>query len=91
MVARVVHSLVLPELVIGIAGRELRGKNQHIPILALFHPLAKPFLRLLILVVVGRINEVAAGVVVCVEELKGLFLVHGAHETLPGFAKGHSS
>lgn len=60
-------------------GRVLGGDDHLVADAAFLHPLADPLLRLLILVVVGRVDEVAALLVVEVQDALGCFLVASAH------------
>lgn len=81
----------LAVLVDRVRGRELGGQDDLVTDPTLLHPLAQPALRLLVLVVVGRVDHVAAGVVEGVQELEGLLLAHRAHEAGPGIADGHGA
>ena len=63
----------------GVLGCE----NYVVTILTLLHPFANPRLGLLVLVVVGRVDEIAAGIIVSIEELEAVVFRHAAHEALP--------
>lgn len=65
---------------------ELGGDDHLVTVSTLFHPLAKPLLRLLILVVVGCVDEVASSFDKGVKQSKRLLLVHAAHEFRPGIS-----
>jgi len=89
VIATEVDVLALAVLVLRVGCGEL-GSNDHVvPVASLLHPLADPGFGLFILVIVGRIDEIAAGVEVGVHELEGLFLAHAAHESGPGVANAH--
>jgi hypothetical protein len=64
MVARVVDRLTLTHFMAPIRSCELGSEDDEIAVSSLLHPLADPFLGLLVLVVVGGVDEVATGVVV---------------------------
>ena len=89
VISCMVHDLLLAELVHGVPSCKLRCKNHKLAVVPLLHPFAKPHLGLLVLIVVGRVNEIATGFVVGVEKLEGLFLAHGAHEIRPSVSNGH--
>ena len=73
----------------GKRGGELGGDDHLIAILALGHPLSDPRFALFVLVVVGRVDEVAAVLIEEIEHLKGSLLVAFAQELLPGLAEVH--
>ena len=54
-------------------------------------PLADPALRLLVLIVIGRVDEVTAGIIEGVQELGCGGLVYRAHAAGPGLANGHGA
>jgi hypothetical protein len=69
MVAGVVDRLTLAHLITPVRSCELGSEDDEVAVSSLLHPLADPFLGLLVLVVVGGVDEVAAGVVICVQQL----------------------
>lgn len=88
---KVDRRMVLAQRVPAIPRGEF-GRNHHlVAVFALGHPLADPRLALLVLVIVGRVDEVAAVFDEGVEEGEGLRFVHAAHAVLPGFADGHGA
>ena len=92
MVPGEVHTMtVLPHFISRVPRRVLRGDDHLIAIAPFLHPLADPRLALLILVVVGGVDEVAACFGEGVEEGEGLLFVHAAHAAFPGFANGHGA
>lgn len=70
----------------------LGSNNQLVTVAAELHPLANKLFGGLLLVVVGGVDEVAAGFVVGVKELEALLLVHGTHaEGFPAVTDAHST
>ena len=68
MVPTPIRRLPLPFLPTPVIRSKLRREDNMVPVPALGHPFPDPGLRLLILVIVGRVDEVAAGVVVGVQQ-----------------------
>ena len=91
MVSTPIRRLPLPLLPTPIIRRKLRREDNMVAIPALGHPLADPGLALLVLVVVRRVDEVAAGVVVGVQEREGVGFGHGPHPAGPGVADRHGA
>lgn len=91
VVAGVVDRLALTVLLHLVAGGELGGNDHEVTVLLLLHPLSNPLFRLLILVVVGSVDEVAAGSLKGVEQLEAVFLAHAAHEIVPGISNAHGA
>ena len=91
MIPTPIRRLALPLLPTPIIRGKLRRKDNMVPIAPFRHPLTKPRLALLVLVVVGRVDEVTAGVVVGVEEFEGVSFGHAAHPGRPGVADGHGA
>lgn len=72
MVAAVVDAPALAGLVHHVVCCKLCGENHEVAVLLFFHPLAEPKLRFIVLVVVRRVDEVAAGFFECIELEKTL-------------------
>ena len=75
---------VVVALVVGVAAGVL-GCYDHLVAepRAGCHPLPDPHLGLLVLVIVGRVDEIASLGVEVVEEFEDIFLAHGTHERTP--------
>ena len=69
MVAGVVDRLTLTHFITPVRSCELGSEDDEVAVSSLLHPLADPFFGLLVLVIVGGVDEVAAGVVVGVQQL----------------------
>lgn len=83
--------LVAVKSILAEPSSELGGNDHLISDATLLHPLSEPLLALFVLIVVGRVDKVAALLVEEVEDLKSCLLVARAHEILPGVAKVHGS
>lgn len=77
--------------VAAVVHAELCGQNQLISILTGLNPLANPELRLLILVNIGCVDEVATGLTEGIKELERGVFVDRVHEARPGIAKRHAA
>jgi hypothetical protein len=62
LVPLIIHSFAFANLPATIIGCELRRNNHEVAVVALLHPPPNPFFRLLVLVVAGSIDEIAARV-----------------------------
>lgn len=70
----------------------VRTSNNHlISVTPLLHPLAQPLLTVVVLVTVGRVDEVTAGFDEGVEKRETLLLVHGTHEVFPCLTNAHGT
>jgi hypothetical protein len=80
MVPLIIHSLAFANLLATIIGCELRRNNYEVAVVALLHLLPNLFFRLLVLVVAGSIDKIAALVDEGVQQFERLLFIHGAHE-----------
>lgn len=90
-VAYMIWRFAISQGIVFVACSVLCGYDELVAVFAGCHPFADPLLGLLVLVVVGCINEVSAGLEKEVKQLEGLIFVHGAHAACPGVADGHAA
>ena len=72
VVARIVWGDCLANFVVAVRSGEFGGENYAVPDLAGSHPFADPGFGLFVLIIVGGVDEVAAGLDEGVEELEGV-------------------